>query len=58
VQCPDLFVYSQGYSDWFFCEVKGPRDKISETQKKFYEALEKLAERPINIIRFRQSSLT
>ena len=29
---PDLFVYEPKTGDWFFCEVKGERDKIRENQ--------------------------
>jgi len=30
---PDLFVYSVDHKDWFFCEVKGPRDRIRPNQE-------------------------
>ena len=29
---PDLFVYSSNHSEWFFCEVKGPGDRIRRNQ--------------------------
>jgi hypothetical protein len=32
VQCPDLLTYSPDYSDWFFCEVKGPGDRLQKSQ--------------------------
>ena len=38
---PDLFVYSASAKDWFFCEVKGPGDRIRDNQKKWRTGLEK-----------------
>ena len=32
---PDLFVYSVADKDWFFCEVKGPGDRLRENQEKW-----------------------
>ncbi len=32
---PDLFVYAVDHKDWFFCEVKGPGDRIRENQEKW-----------------------
>lgn len=29
---PDLFVYASDHRDWFFCEVKGYRDRIGPKQ--------------------------
>jgi len=29
---PDLFVYSDDYKSWYFCEVKGPRDQMRANQ--------------------------
>lgn len=29
---PDLFVYSTDHNDWYFCEVKGPADKLRPNQ--------------------------
>lgn len=51
-QCPDLFVYSPDYSVWFFCEVKGPRDRLTNAQKKYFNELTKVANNPVRIIRF------
>lgn len=31
-QCPDLLAYSPDHRDWFFCEVKGPRDKLRKNK--------------------------
>jgi hypothetical protein len=32
---PDLFVYSTDHKDWFFCEVKGPGDRMRLNQEKW-----------------------
>lgn len=32
-QCPDLLVYAPDFSDWYFCEVKGPGDSVREIQE-------------------------
>jgi len=53
VQCPDLFVYSPDYSDWFFCEVKGPRDRLRNVQIKYFNALSDMAQKPIRVIQFK-----
>ncbi len=53
VQCPDLFVHSPDYSGWFFCEVKGPRDRLSNVQTQFFKALSDMAQKPIRVIQFK-----
>jgi len=52
-QCPDLFLYSPDFSDWFFCEVKGPRDRVKEMQKKYFEKLSRLSRKPILFFEFK-----
>ncbi len=54
VQCPDLLVYAPDYSDWFFCEVKGPGDRVRDNQLKFFEALAEAGKKPIRVIKFRR----
>ena len=56
VQCPDLLVYSPDYSDWFFCEVKGPNDKLRKTQIDFFNALSSKAKKPIKMIEFKNQN--
>ena len=57
VQCPDLFCYSPDFSDcFFFCEVKGPKDKIREPQARFFEEFTRLSGKGIRLIRFRTSA--
>ena len=38
-QAPDLFVYAPDRSIWFYCEVKGPRDRLRPKQSAFFDAL-------------------
>jgi hypothetical protein len=56
IQCPDLLVYAPDYSNWFFCEVKGPNDQLGQKQDKFFEALINVGERPIWMIKFKPFS--
>jgi len=53
VQCPDLLVYLPDYSDWFFCEVKGPRDKLREDQVNLFNALAEISGKDIRLVEFR-----
>jgi hypothetical protein len=53
VQCPDLFVYSPDHSEWFFCEVKGNRDKIRNNQITFFDALAEKSQKPIYVIQLK-----
>ena len=53
VQCPDLFTYSPDESDWFFCEVKGPKDKLREKPKRFFEELARVSGKEIRLVQFR-----
>src|SRR3990170_4138957 len=50
-QPPDLFVYRPDRSDWFFCEVKGPEDEISDAQEPYFAAIEGKSPSPIRIAR-------
>lgn len=52
VQCPDLLVYEPDYSDWFFCEVKGPDDRLRKTQAEFFTELSKRTNKPIKTVEF------
>lgn len=51
-QCPDLLVYNPDHSDWFFCEVKGPADRLRSEQAEFFRALADLSGKPINLVEF------
>jgi len=51
-QCPDLLVYSPDRSNWFFCEVKGPHDKLRESQIKYFHDLSQVSGKEVKIVRF------
>jgi hypothetical protein len=53
VQNPDLFVYSLDHAEWFFYEVKGPGDRISASQSRYFTELYNRTLKPIKIINFR-----
>lgn len=38
-QPPDLLMYAPDFSDWFFCEVKGPDDSLKPEQRRKFAAL-------------------
>jgi hypothetical protein len=51
-QGPDLFVYDSSRSNWFFCEVKGPRDRLRPSQQALFDQLERASGKPIRLVRF------
>ena len=53
VQCPDLFCYSRDWSDWFFCEVKGPNDSFKEAPTAFFNELSRRSQNPVRVIKFK-----
>ena len=52
-QAPDLLMFAEDHSDWFFCEVKGPRDSLRDEQREKFEHLANLTSRPVRLIEFR-----
>lgn len=52
-QCPDLLVYAPDFSDWYFCEVKGPTDRLRSEQRKFFEYLYNKSGKPIRSLHFK-----
>ena len=53
VQCPDLFVYKRNnLTDWFFCEVKGPKDKIRDIQERYFYKIANASGNPVRLIQF------
>ena len=54
-QGPDLLMYAPDYSDWFFCEAKGPNDRISSLQRAYFKELFKVSGKRIRLLEFRQS---
>lgn len=53
MQGPDLLMYDPCESDFFFCEVKGPRDDLRPKQVRFFQAVAEATGRRIEILRFR-----
>jgi hypothetical protein len=51
-QCPDLLVYSTSRNECFFCEVKGPHDKLRPTQMKFFDELAQVSGKEIRVVHF------
>jgi hypothetical protein len=51
-QAPDLLMYAEDLSDWFFCEVKGPRDRLRDEQVRKFGLLADLTARPVRLLEF------
>lgn len=51
---PDLFVYNNDCTDWFFAEVKGPGDYLRPNQIKMIQSLERVTEKPVRVIHLRK----
>ena len=45
-------MYARDLSDWFFCEVKGPRDRLRPEQKRKFEALAAASGKPVRLLHF------
>jgi hypothetical protein len=54
-QCPDLLMYAPDLSNWFFCEIKGGRDKLKATQRVVFERLAASAGRPVCLLSFKSA---
>jgi hypothetical protein len=50
VQVPDILAWVPGTQDYWFAEVKGGADPLSEKQLSCHERMEKLFDRPVQII--------
>lgn len=37
--CPDLLMYKPDFSDWYFCDVKGPGDNLRPEQALYWQEL-------------------
>jgi hypothetical protein len=53
-RCPDLLVYKPDLSDFYFCEVKGPRDRVRSVQAGFFRKLEERLGRPVHLAMLRE----
>src|SRR5262245_59711906 len=52
-QPPDLLMYAEDLSDWFFCEVKGPRYRLRDEQVRKFGRLADMTSRPVRLLEFR-----
>jgi len=52
-QAPDLLMYAEDRSDWFFCEVVGPRNRLREEQTRKFELLAEMTAKPVRLLEFR-----
>src|SRR3954452_10144677 len=52
-QAPDLLMYAEDLSDWFFCEVKGPGDRLRDEQVRKFGLLAGMTPTPVRLIEFR-----
>lgn len=52
-QCPDLLVYSNDLRDWFFCEIKGDKDDLSDAQRSYFGQLSRASNKPVKVLRFK-----
>lgn len=51
-QCPDLLCFKPDLSDWFFCEVKGPRDTSRPLQEEFFQHIVQASGKKIKLFEF------
>jgi hypothetical protein len=52
-QAPDLLMYAEDLSDWFFCEVKGPSDRLRDEQIRKFGLLAEVTSKPVRLLEFR-----
>ena len=45
-------MYQEDLSDWFFCEMKGPRDHLREEQIRKFGRLADMTSKPVRLIEF------
>lgn len=53
VQCPDLLVHSPDMADAYFCEVKGPTDRLRRSQVEFFQTLRARTGKAVKVLRFK-----
>jgi hypothetical protein len=46
-------MYAEDLSDWFFCEVKGPSDRLRDEQVRKFARLAEMTSKPVRLIEFR-----
>ena len=52
-QPPDLFAYAPDKTNYFFCEVKGPGDRLRETQIQYFQLLQEVSGKPVYTIKYK-----
>lgn len=53
-QCPDLFLYKEDFSDFCFCEVKGPGDSLKPNQAEYFKVIKKMFGKPIYLLNVKE----
>lgn len=53
-QGPDLLTFRPDSDEWFFVEVKGPRDYLRDSQVELFRRLEQISGRPVRIAHCRR----
>ena len=56
LQPPDLLLYDPAGTDYVFCEVKGPGDRLRPEQVAYFLALQEATVRPVYTVRLRPAS--
>ncbi len=52
-QAPDLLMYAPDFTAFFFCEVKGPTDRLRPEQLRKFSAIAQATRQPVHLIRVR-----
>ncbi len=50
-QAPDLLMYAPDFTAFFFCEVKGPTDRMRPEQLRKFGAIAQATRQPVHLIR-------
>ena len=50
---PDVFVYAPDKSDFFFCEVKGPSDRLRAPQVKYFQQIQETSGKLVYTVKYR-----
>ena len=55
-QAPDNLMYAPGLSDWFFCDAKGPTDRLDPrtNAKEKFEAIARASGKPVRLLHFKR----
>ena len=55
-QAPDNLMYAPDFKDWFFCDAKGPTDRLDPRTKAKakFEAIARASGKPVRLLHFKQ----